>query len=307
MAKFCIKCGSRLDETTGLCPNCDAKELNKRAKGGKNTESGYDSDSKTTPGKRELKKQKKEEKKAQKKALKKAKRANRSLGKRIRKFLLKFVLTIFLLSAITLGCVGTLVYFDILDIPIIENILIATGLKKTALEDSVSLENYKVEASDSEDFFQQNSQIISEIDVNDSKDVPTEAEVTSVFENRGFTDFPITTEYDMDGVYSDASVISSSSPQKHPLYQTNYISTNGELWTVSVIDGDIIAVPVSYNMQSSLGIELVVSESKEITSYDSSKNKFYKTVPDESALIVRIADKIDAETLDKLTIGELEK
>ena len=27
MAKFCGKCGSRLDETTGLCPNCDAEKL----------------------------------------------------------------------------------------------------------------------------------------------------------------------------------------------------------------------------------------------------------------------------------------
>ncbi len=26
MAKFCGKCGTRSDETTGLCPNCDAKK-----------------------------------------------------------------------------------------------------------------------------------------------------------------------------------------------------------------------------------------------------------------------------------------
>ena len=28
MAKFCGKCGARLDEKTGLCPNCHANELN---------------------------------------------------------------------------------------------------------------------------------------------------------------------------------------------------------------------------------------------------------------------------------------
>ena len=27
MAKFCGKCGSRLDEATGLCPRCDAEQL----------------------------------------------------------------------------------------------------------------------------------------------------------------------------------------------------------------------------------------------------------------------------------------
>lgn len=27
MAKFCGKCGSELDETTGLCPNCNKEQL----------------------------------------------------------------------------------------------------------------------------------------------------------------------------------------------------------------------------------------------------------------------------------------
>lgn len=30
MAKFCGKCGAKLDDTTGLCPNCDADKLNER-------------------------------------------------------------------------------------------------------------------------------------------------------------------------------------------------------------------------------------------------------------------------------------
>ena len=29
MAKFCGKCGSKLDEATGLCPNCDSDKLKK--------------------------------------------------------------------------------------------------------------------------------------------------------------------------------------------------------------------------------------------------------------------------------------
>ena len=32
MAKFCGKCGSKLDQTTGLCPNCDADKIRKRKK-----------------------------------------------------------------------------------------------------------------------------------------------------------------------------------------------------------------------------------------------------------------------------------
>ena len=29
MAKFCGKCGAKLDEATGLCPNCDADKIQK--------------------------------------------------------------------------------------------------------------------------------------------------------------------------------------------------------------------------------------------------------------------------------------
>ncbi len=32
MAKFCGKCGSKLDQTTGLCPKCDADKIQKRKK-----------------------------------------------------------------------------------------------------------------------------------------------------------------------------------------------------------------------------------------------------------------------------------
>ena len=32
MAKFCGKCGSKLDKTTGLCPKCDADKIRKRKK-----------------------------------------------------------------------------------------------------------------------------------------------------------------------------------------------------------------------------------------------------------------------------------
>lgn len=32
MAKFCGKCGAKLDETTGLCPNCDAEKIKEQEK-----------------------------------------------------------------------------------------------------------------------------------------------------------------------------------------------------------------------------------------------------------------------------------
>ena len=47
--------------------------------------------------------------------------------------------------------------------------------------------------------------------------------------------------------------------------------------------------------------ELFISESEKITSYDEEDNKFYVTVPYETASIVKIVSRIDTETLDGLS------
>lgn len=161
--------------------------------------------------------------------------------------------------------------------------------------------------SNDKDYFHENSQVINAIDANESEDTLTEAESFSTFRERGFADYPITTEYSADGNFNDATEISSSSSAKHPMYQTYYVSDSDEFWIVSLIGGDIVANPVSYNMQSGSETQLIVSESEIIMSYDSGTNTYYKTVPNDSALIVRVVDKIDADTLDTLTIEELGK
>lgn len=161
--------------------------------------------------------------------------------------------------------------------------------------------------ADDKDYFHENSQVIKAIDVNESEDTLTEAEAFSTFRERGFKDYPITTEYSADGNFNDAAEISSSSSERHPMYQTYYVSNSDEFWIVSLIGGDIVANPVSYNMQTASETQLIISESEIITSYDSSTNTYYRTVPNDSALLVRVVDKIDADTLDTLTMEKLRK
>ena len=98
MAKFCGKCGSELDETTGLCPNCnkeqlstsntavdDEKTLQHSSDKGKNTEevqvsavedngNGYDSKSAESTESREAPLSKKKIKKQRKKDKKEARK-----------------------------------------------------------------------------------------------------------------------------------------------------------------------------------------------------------------------------------------
>lgn len=127
MAKFCGKCGSKLDEATGLCSKCDAEKLAKLSVESEKQEEKQDASVK--PEKPLSKKEIKKQKKADKKAAKKAKRAGWSIGKKIRRFLLKFILIILLIGAIVAGVLGTLVYFDYVDIPLISDLFDFIGVE----------------------------------------------------------------------------------------------------------------------------------------------------------------------------------
>lgn len=308
MAKFCGKCGTKIDQSTGLCPKCDSEKLKKADDYNHSFRSDEEGDYSSISGlsKKEMRKFKKREKRALKKAAKKAKRENWSLGRKIRRFFLKLIIVMILLAILVAGSIGTLVYLDIVNIPVVEDILKKTGIKsneyqKLADED-INYENYAVEPPDADEYFQNNSQVEKIVNINDSDAVLTEAEAKDMLEERGFTEYPVTTEYDMDGIYYEAIEISGTSNIKHPVYDTYYVTENNELWSISVIDGDIVAIPVSYNLQSSLEVQIVISESGTVTSYDSTTNNFYKNIPNENIMIVKVVERIDAKTLEKLTI-----
>lgn len=159
--------------------------------------------------------------------------------------------------------------------------------------------------SEADEYYWDNSEVVNVIDAQESNDVPTETEVIAILEERGFVDYPITYEYSIDGEYDEETEVLEGSTDKHPMYQTYYVAENGDVWTIFVINGAIFANPASFNLESELGAQLLFSETKELTSYDDETNKFYVTIPKESAAIVKVVEKIDAETLDKLTIEEI--
>ncbi len=157
-------------------------------------------------------------------------------------------------------------------------------------------------AIEGEGYYWDNSQkVVSVIDAKKSKDNPSESEVMKLLEKRGFTDCPITYEYDLDGNYYEETEVTDDSPEKHPMYLAYYSANNGDVWTVHVINGKVFAYPASYNLDSNLSTEVIVSESSEITSYDNETNMFYITVPKEETVDVIIVDRIDTKTLDTMT------
>ena len=159
--------------------------------------------------------------------------------------------------------------------------------------------------SEADIYYFNHSEVIDVIIAEESEDVPTGAEAADLLAERGFVDFPITYEFTMSGQYAEDAKVPDGSANKFPMYETTYISSSGEVWTVFVINGAVFANPVSFNLEFILDVQLLFSESETLTSYDNETGKYYVTIPNESEVIVRAVERIDADTLDRLTIEEI--
>lgn len=168
-------------------------------------------------------------------------------------------------------------------------------------------DEYEVDWPDAESYYENNSKVLSEVEANDSDNVLTEAEVYSMLASRGFEYFHITSNYTMDGEYYEAEEISNDSSMKHPVYETNYINENGDVWTVFVIDGVLLANPVSYSLQSESDVQVIFSESNTVVSYDSVTNKFFESIPDLTIMKVVTVERIDAQLFETLNAEETDK
>ena len=161
--------------------------------------------------------------------------------------------------------------------------------------------------SEQGEYFWNNATVYSVINVSDSKDLQNGQETITLLDERGFNEYAVTYECSDTGEYQGKAEASDHLNDKSPMYQTYYISSNEEVWTIFVINGKIFANPVSYNLQSGLSAPLLISETKELTSYDYQDNLFLELIPDESVAIIKTVETINAETLDKLTIEEINK
>lgn len=148
MAKFCGKCGAKLDDTTGLCPNCDVDKLKEQSDKSELVETPKPKQDVVPEvekplSKKEAKKKRKADKKETKKAKKKEEWAKLTTGQKVRRFFLKLFLAFFLLCIVVCGVTGTLEYFNIIDIPYISTLLESVGIKEHNTELNLEYSQFK--------------------------------------------------------------------------------------------------------------------------------------------------------------------
>ncbi len=124
MAKFCGKCGHKLDENTGLCPVCNKDEIAREIVSDEASEPSKHNEQTYTQQKVKLtRKQKREQKKAEKKAEKARIKASRTFGQKVKRFFVKLLVIILGLAILFGAGLGALVYHGIVDVPVVSGVI----------------------------------------------------------------------------------------------------------------------------------------------------------------------------------------
>lgn len=157
-----------------------------------------------------------------------------------------------------------------------------------------------------EEYYAENSEeIVSVENAEETKEVFTEKEAVKLMTELGFSAYPLTYDFNIDGTYTDEATASADSDEKHPMYQTYYVADNNSIWTVFIIGRSVFANPASYNLESDLDAQVLVSETDTLKSYTEFGNTFYETVPKESAVILKVVDQITSQKLNELKYEEV--
>ncbi|CVI73955.1 Bacillolysin precursor [Eubacteriaceae bacterium CHKCI004] len=229
MAKYCGKCGSKLDQVTGLCPSCDARIIKQHHKKLKTTKtSGYRKD--ISSNYKMDKRAKKKALKNRKKAIKKEKRDQWSTGKKVRSFLLKIIMTILLLLIIGIGVTGVLVYFKGVEIPVVEQMIERLGFDLTKQTNSLQFQSLSTGFTEQK-IHDEKSALAALEDVAESigdGDIYTEfseCEINTVSDN---TYYRFQQEYSGIPVYGRSVIVVADKDGNSLSLSGNYVNKNDE-------------------------------------------------------------------------------
>lgn len=287
---YCKKCGAKLSENAKFCKNCGEPVSGNKLLKEENIVEKID-EKKTE----EISSKDNNEEIGETKKVKKRGWFSRLVG-----FVFKMILVMFIILVLIVAIVLLLDKFKIVDFDkYFEN---ANNSREVILEGNIlDDEDYEIETPDADSYFENQAVVIEKIDATQSKKVQNEKNITYDLSERSFNAEDITTHYSMSGEYYDDVSVNGELDEEHPAYQLLYISSNNELWTISIINGSIMATPITYNMQANESKQYIISESEYVTSYDVTTNTFYVTKPNDSVLNVLVVDRIDSDTLDALT------
>ena len=139
--------------------------------------------------------------------------------------------------------------------------------------------------TDAKELYDKNATVLSIIKADTSNNIYDEKGITEELKERGFEQEKIKCNYSINGeLLEEEKILFDPSLEKHPTYCIDYTNKN-----------------------SKRNVEVIISDSASVMSYDCVTNSFYETIPNESEMIILNIGTVSNELLDKLTVDEIDK
>ncbi len=162
--------------------------------------------------------------------------------------------------------------------------------------------------SSSEQYFWDYYDVYQVTDVTTSDKMYSEKEVLELLGDRGFEQCTVEYYFTVEGEWVDFLEASNDSVEQHPMYVVEYISNSLEFWAIYIVNDQIWASPLTYNLNEREDAHAVyISETGTIQEHVSKNNQFYTLIPKPEYCKIKVVDRIDAATLNSLTRKELDK
>lgn len=175
------------------------------------------------------------------------------------------------------------------------------AVEKEHEEKSNAFLEYNNKPINAAQYYEEYAQIISIESLENAADIQSGKEVEEELRSRGFDQYGIVAPYDELGGLNNGDEDTPMVDRHAPIFLTYYLTESEDLWTVSIINGHISAYPVSFNLRDEAGIEVLLTETETVMSYDGLTRTFFETIPDPSELIIKKIKTIDADHLEELS------
>ncbi len=175
---------------------------------------------------------------------------------------------------------------------IVFGVLFLTGVFGKKKKDTDELKR-----PDAKTYLKDYGTILEEIPVGETESIYSEAQAYEKLTKLGFDGDVITAAYDMEGKLLKDTAVSPEGTAKHPYYSLSYYSDKDIIWSITFINGSIIAQPMPKEINEGYKV-IFYSDNSVLTFYDSKYNSFFEIKPDSSNYVLRQLDRINAEILD---------
>lgn len=151
-------------------------------------------------------------------------------------------------------------------------------------------------------YYESYGEVVGTTPAKKARGLKTEAEALALLRERGFDQFGVSCPFALEGTGQWDTEASEDSKDKHPTYETEYLTEDCTLWRVYLNGERLTATSSAINARA--GIPVIYSETERLLSYDAYTESFYEVAPNETSQELRVVDRIDATLLEVVTAGE---